>query len=474
MYTIVLGGIPLEQKEQEGDLRIESSFWRGLFLLLVLIAVVLIGYQVRSVLNPLLIGLGFAYILHPVVRTMENNTGLPRTVAVSVLFVVFFGGLLGSMILILPMLQTQSTLLYQQTFSGDHYVDHNGNGTFEPGTDVLEQDLDRDGKYDPSYLSSFTGWVTKKFRHLQNRYPKMIMLPDDFQEKIREGIQNNLQSIGQSFTQVGTGFADVLGAGFSALSMMLSYLVLLPLYTFFFLLEMNSMWEGIVSYFPEERKRSLQHMFGRINRSIRQFFRGQLLICLVKGVLIGGGLTVFGIPYSIILGILGFVGSFVPFLVNVLSFLPALGIVLFNFGLQWPMLISVVGTYVAVEILEGSVLQPFIMGKQTGAHPLTIVVSLLIGGNLLGIFGMLLAVPTAMVVKIVGEEVIQPNIDSQVENGNETKETLMERSGKKERQDGNDRGDQGDTQENKQEDEDSSGKQSRSAQTDEGDDLNSA
>ncbi len=137
-----------------------------------------------------------------------------------------------------------------------------------------------------------------------------------------------------------------------------------------------------------------------VNRVIGGYVRGVLLLALLVGALVGVGLAVLGVPYAVLLGVLAFFMEFIPVLGVFISGAAALGVALFSFrDLLHPTLVLVY--FVVVHVIEGDVIGPRIMGRAVGIHPATGLVALVAGTELFGIWGALLAAPTAGLVQAI-------------------------------------------------------------------------
>jgi len=145
----------------------------------------------------------------------------------------------------------------------------------------------------------------------------------------------------------------------------------------------------------------------RVNKVVGRFVRGQLIVSVVVGGLVALGLSLLGVRYALFLGVLAGLFDIIPYFGPVLGAIPALVLAFLRDPLTalWTLLM-----FVAVQQLEGSVLSPKIVGEQVGLHPLTVIFSVLAGGELLGVTGMLLAVPAAATVKVtagfIGEKLM--------------------------------------------------------------------
>jgi predicted PurR-regulated permease PerM len=144
-----------------------------------------------------------------------------------------------------------------------------------------------------------------------------------------------------------------------------------------------------------ERARFIIHAFERV---IGGYIRGQLLLSSLIGLLVGGGMTLFGVPYPVLLGVMAFVLEFVPVLGTITS---GAICVLLALTRGWLIALLVLAYFVGVHILEGDVVGPRIVGKAVGLHPAISLVALIAGGELFGIWGVILASPIAGLVQAV-------------------------------------------------------------------------
>lgn len=190
---------------------------------------------------------------------------------------------------------------------------------------------------------------------------------------------------------------------------LLSWLVLCPLYVFFFLLEIDPMIAAIRRYLPAVQRDRIVRIFTSIDRILSAFFRGRLIVCVVKGGITSIGLLALGVPFWFPIGMAAGFVSLIPYVGIWLAVVPAL---LLSW-LEHESGLRLGGTgavFALMEVVEGLVLVPTFLGKEVGLHPLTIVVTLLIFGKLFGLVGVLLSVPLAAITKILGTEFVMPLI----------------------------------------------------------------
>lgn len=189
----------------------------------------------------------------------------------------------------------------------------------------------------------------------------------------------------------------------------LSWLVLCPLYVYFFLLEIDAMTATVRRYLPATQRERITRIFSKIDRILSSFFRGRLTVCLVKGGITAIALLIFGVPFWFPIGMLAGFLSLIPYVGIWLAIIPALLLGWLEHE-SFGVIIGVGATFAVMEAVEGFFLIPTFLGKEVGLHPLTIVVTLLVFGQLFGFIGVLLSVPLAAIAKILGNEFVMPLI----------------------------------------------------------------
>ena len=181
-------------------------------------------------------------------------------------------------------------------------------------------------------------------------------------------------------------------------------LALIPVYTFYFLLEkkaISSRWSDYLPVADSRFKTELVFVLNSINNYLIAFFRGQVLVAICDGVLYGIGFTIVGIPYALLIGVTAIVLTMIPFIGAIVTCAGALIIALVQFG-DWlhPLLVLVV--FGCVQALEGLLISPRIMGGRVGLHPVTIIIALMVGTTLLGgLLGGILAIPLTAALRVI-------------------------------------------------------------------------
>ncbi len=184
----------------------------------------------------------------------------------------------------------------------------------------------------------------------------------------------------------------------------LAGLALIPIYTFYLLLEKRGIESNWTDYLPivdSKLKEELVFILRSINEYLIAFFRGQVLVALCDAVLYTIGFLIIGLPYAVLLGFSAVFLTLVPFLGAIVLCVAALIIALVQYG-DWLHPLYVLIVFAIVQTLEGLVISPKIMGDRVGLHPLTIMIAVMAGTTLLGgLLGGILAIPLTAVLRVL-------------------------------------------------------------------------
>ncbi len=217
------------------------------------------------------------------------------------------------------------------------------------------------------------------------------------------GLSNATHWLTGKLPMMGTWLLDQvgrLGSGFG----MLAGLVLIPVYTFYFLLEkrgIESQWRDYLPVRDSAAKAELVFVLEAIGQYLVAFFRGQVLVAMVDAVLYTTGFLLAGVNYAFLLGFMALFLTMIPFLGAIVICLTALTLALVQYGdALHPLLVLAV--FGAVQTLEGLVVSPRIMGGRVGLHPLAIIIAVMTGTTLLGgILGGVLAIPLEAALRVI-------------------------------------------------------------------------
>ena len=192
--------------------------------------------------------------------------------------------------------------------------------------------------------------------------------------------------------------------GFLGITGFLLSLIMVPIYLFFLLKErprIEKRWKDYLPLRASPLKDEIAAALSEINNYVIAYFRGQLLVCLVDGTLIGSILTLFGLNFAPLIGLLVVILTMIPYIGIVICWVPAVLIAAFQWG-DWthPLIVTII--FIVVQNLEGMFYAPRIVGKSVGLHPMTVIVSIFVWGLLIGgLLGPILAVPLTATIKVL-------------------------------------------------------------------------
>ena len=409
--------------------------WAALTAFCVVLLILIIGTviwasaNVISFLQPILIPVAIAviltYLLDPLVTKMSRGT-LSRTKAVALLFAIAFFALGGLAAWLVPTISIQSANFAKQVpayteRARDYIVDLIYR--FDQSFGFLGSGRTK------SASTSFTNWligpIPSPSPHAQ---PTVSPTPKAFEttpaaeaiapsppklttaerQRIQAYVEKQMPNLQQALPTLMEKFWDILKksiGGFLGVTGFLLSLILVPIYLFFLLNErprIEANWREYLPLRASPLRDEVAELLSEINSYVTAYFRGQLLVCLVDGILIGTTLTIFpGLNFAPVIGALVVVLTMIPYIGIIICWVPAVLIAAFQWG-DWTHPLIVTGIFIIVQNLEGIFYAPRIVGNYVGLHPMTVIVSIFVWGLIIGgIIGPLLAVPLTATVKVL-------------------------------------------------------------------------
>ena len=201
-------------------------------------------------------------------------------------------------------------------------------------------------------------------------------------DKAKDSISSSNTSVFTTVSEVGVTITHILAGFFIALFS-----------SFFFLYEGDRIWAWIVALFPKEARERVNSSGHTAWASLTAFVRATVIVALTDAIGIALGAWILGVPLALAIGVLVFLGAFIPIIGALLSGMVAVLVALVAQG-PWVAL-AMLGVVVAIQQLEAHVLQPFLMGRLVAVHPLAIIIALAAGVTVAGVVGALVAVPLA-------------------------------------------------------------------------------
>lgn len=314
--------------------------WRLAIVLIVSAMLIWLLSKVTILLIPIMVAAILASLLRPVVKGMKK-IGMPQGLSVAVAEVGLVVVVIGALFLVGRQMVVGFSDLSQQAITG---------------------------------LIQIQDWLTSGPLGLSN---------DEITKYLDEALlalQNNTSVILTSALGVGTSVTHF------AVGVLLTLFILL-----FFLLEGQDIWSFIVKFFPRRARPAVDGAGRRGWMSLGNYARVQVLVAAVDAIGIGAGAAIIQVPLALPLGVLVFVGSFIPVVGALVT--GAIAVLLALVANGWVNALIMLGIVLLVQQLESHLLQPFIMGRAVSLHPVAVILAVAAGSGVAGILGALFAVP---------------------------------------------------------------------------------
>jgi len=367
-------------------------------------------WVVRSVLNPLILGYLLAFILHPLVLRLEKR-GWTRRKAVNVIFTAFAMGLflMGAAVFF----QARSLVT---SFASDEGFGRKIDARFEEAVRDHQKEIQwlvtlLPKRHAPEGAPAANA-ETPVAPATTGVQPVAPLSWSELQQIILEAWQNYLtegqrEKVGEIGLQAGQFVWLFLQRVFGGVLAFLGLVVLWPIYTYFLLFELERIHTFVTRYLPYQERDRMVRIGTQIGEVLASFFRGRLLVCLVKGTFLALGLWAADVPYALLLGLgTGFL-SLIPFVGSAIGYGLTFIIAMLDHGLVSALWRTGI-VFTLAEALENYVLIPKILGDSLGLHPIVVIFAIMAGGASMGMFGLLLALPITASLVILAREFLLP------------------------------------------------------------------
>ncbi|MBW3660650.1 MAG: AI-2E family transporter [Gemmatimonadetes bacterium] len=344
-----------------------TALYRRLIVTLGALTFLWLLHVAGPVLTPFALAFVIAYVANPLVDRGERQ-GLGRGWGAALFILIVALLLTLAIILLVPLVMQQ-------------------------GADFL-QDL-------PRMLEELEAWYEARIRALAES-PLPILREIPFERAQELDTEDVSQWIADRFTDLRPTWETAvgLGQGVQTALTILAYLVLTPVLTFYLIRDFPKMKASLAEVLPEDRRESTLGFMRQYDGLLGEYLRGQLLVAAFVGIATGLGFFVLDFPNAVLLGVVAGVFNIVPYLGLVVSLIPALVIALVTPPL-WLSLLKVATVFFAVQALDGYVLSPRIIGERVGLHPVWVMLAIIAAGTFFGLVGLLLAIPIAVLVKLL-------------------------------------------------------------------------
>jgi len=328
----------------------QMTFW-----VLTLLVGILALWVLREILLPFVAGMALAYLLDPVANRLER-LGINRLVASLVIIGAFLLVFVVLILVFVPLLTGQIGAFIEKLPS---YVQRLQALAMDPNREWLRK-IVGDGVADAQIgdiVKQGAGWVTT--------------------------------------------FLKSLWSGGQALISIFSLVVVTPVVAFYLLCDWNRMVATVDGWIPLHHRETVHALVREMDDAIAGFVRGQTAVCLILGSFYAVGLTLTGLNFGLLIGLVSGIITFIPYVGSMTGLVVATGVAVAQFWPEYTPIVTVLGIFFVGQFLEGYVLSPKLVGESIGLHPVWLMFALFAFGYLFGFVGLLIAVPLAAVIGVL-------------------------------------------------------------------------
>jgi predicted PurR-regulated permease PerM len=359
-----------ERKNLEARMLMQARYGG---LVVTIVSVLFLIYVARAALFPVATGWFIAYLLNPTIDRMERR-GISRGWAVAFLLGLSLVFISAFLILFIP---------------------YFGREIFRLFANLLQQS------------EVLLNWIRARGVEIPSSFSETL---ETYGTKLQEIAPQVASWIGQhlqgAFAQVGVFIGLLLNVLF------------IPLFAYYFLIDFHQADDRFLSLIPHMYRPKLRGYLTKIDEILAGFFYGQLLVGLAQGTLFAIGLTALRVEFGAVIGVLAGLFSIVPYLGYAIGIVLALLMALLALQ-SWTVMLGIVLLFFCVNILEGFYLTPKLVGDKVGLSPVVVIIALLVFSELLGLTGLVIAVPTTAVLRILWTDISARYRESKwFQNGN--------------------------------------------------------
>lgn len=327
-----------------------------LALVLVYIAVKIYPY-ISNVVILLLVSVLISTVLSPFVNAMERHN-IPRALGALIVLLAFLFLFLVALRFLIPVIREQAMAIH----------------------DLVQS------QQPAEIIQSVQQWILDKLPFIQTNEIQNLDLGAKLNAVITEFVSGSVSLL------------------FNIAGMISSFFIVLVI-TYLLMKDSRKLKKGLITLIPNRYFEPGLSLFYKIQQQLSNYIRGQLTDALVIGILSVIGLWILNIKYFIFIGLLAGLANLIPYIGPVVGAVPAMIISIINNPGHPVMLLYIALMFAIVQLIDNSIVSPMVMSKSVNIHPISVIVIIIVGGNLMGVFGMLIAVPVAGIIKVTIEQI---------------------------------------------------------------------
>ncbi|SDN34624.1 AI-2E family transporter [Alkalicoccus daliensis] len=346
----------------------KSKWFLFLYSIVLLLLAINLAVEVPFIFTPITVALSsiapviivggvLYYILRPLVNLLEKY--MPTVVSILLIFLTFIGAIAALVTFVGPIIVRQA-----QNFADNV----------------------------PNIISSVEQWINDM---MTSEWMEMVQgdqLLEDFDPSV---ITDNLTQIAANF---GGNIASILGMIFSIIML----IVVLPFVLFFLLKDAQKLPESILGFLPSDQEDEGKKIMSEMDGTLSAYIQGQAIVSFCVGILSLILYLIIGLDYALVLALVAMLTNLIPFVGPFIGTIPAVFVAFFDAPIT---ALWVILGIVVIQQIESNLISPNVMGHKLHIHPLTIILLLLLAGNLAGLIGLILAIPAYAVSKVIVQNV---------------------------------------------------------------------
>jgi predicted PurR-regulated permease PerM len=311
----------------------------------------------QPILTPFIVGFAVAYLLNPIIAKLEKLK-IPRWISAFTFVGLFFIAIIVGLAFAIPH-------LFREVAS---FI-----------------------KILPVMIAHLQDWIAVKFPMIE--IPRTL---DDLQGYDPSILTDKAGSVFEISKNL---LGNIFKSGMALIGFV-SFLFLMPIIAFYLLIDWPRVNQKIQNLIPKKNEARIKKILKEIDTSLAGFIRGQLIVATLLGLFYAIALSLLGLEYGFMVGVLSGILSIIPYVGSAFGLVASVGLAFYQFG-GWEYPVSALAIFVAGQMVEGNYLTPKLVGESVGLHPIWIIFALMAGGSILGLLGMVIAIPVAAIVAVL-------------------------------------------------------------------------
>lgn len=329
-------------------------FWGGVSVILIAVIVLL-----KSILLPFILGAAIAYLLNPLINKIDDATKTShRTTVSAVILVMFFMCVIALFTAVTPILVRELSQLIDEL---------------------------------PNLFEKATYAINPIVEKLQTLFGA------DIGANWQSYLKDHAAKAGSVAGSVAGG---VLAGGLAVIDFM-TLVIITPIMAFFMMKEWPRITNTVKDLMPRDHKKTIMRLITEIDTKLSAFVRGQITVVFILAIGYAIALAVAGLKFGVLIGFTAGLLGIIPMVGSIIGLVVAVAVALIQTGGDFVFAGIIAAIFLIGQAIEGYVLTPKLVGNSVGLHPLWVIFALMAGGSLLGILGMLIAVPVAAVLSVL-------------------------------------------------------------------------